>query len=150
MLSINLIAILYLVSGIFFILALRGLSSPETSRTGNLFGMTGMTIAIISTLFSVSNIEILLNNIEFILVPLLLGAFVGGFVAARIAMTAMPQLVAGFHSLVGLAAVLIAVAAFYNQNAFGSQKHFLFLFLFCLLFGFRVLKRVLLSHGIVS
>ena len=79
MLSINLIAILYLISGIFFILALRGLSSPETSRTGNLFGMTGMTIAIISTLFSVSNIEILLNNIEFILVPLLLGALVGGF-----------------------------------------------------------------------
>ena len=74
MLSINLIAILYLVSGIFFILALRGLSSPETSRTGNLFGMTGMTIAIVSTLFSVSNIEILLNNIEFIVVPLLLGA----------------------------------------------------------------------------
>ena len=103
MLSINLIAILYLVSGIFFILALRGLSSPETSRTGNFFGMTGMTIAIISTLFSVSNIEILLNNIEFIIVPLLLGALVGGFVAARIAMTAMPQLVAGFHSLVGLA-----------------------------------------------
>ena len=119
MLSINLIAILYLVSGIFFILALRGLSSPETSRTGNLFGMTGMTIAIVSTLFSVSNIEILLNNIEFIVVPLLLGALVGGFVAARIAMTAMPQLVAGFHSLVGLAAVLIAVAAFYNPSAFG-------------------------------
>ena len=118
MLSINLAAILYLISGIFFILALRGLSSPETSRTGNLFGMTGMTIAIVSTLFSVSNIEILLNNIEFIMAPLLLGALVGGFVAARIAMTAMPQLVAGFHSLVGLAAVLIAVAAFYNPSAF--------------------------------
>ena len=80
MLSVNLIAVLYLVSGIFFILALRGLSSPETSRTGNIFGMTGMTIAIISTLFSVSSIEILLNNIEFIFVPLLLGAIVGGFV----------------------------------------------------------------------
>jgi NAD(P) transhydrogenase subunit beta len=119
MLSVNLIAVLYLISGIFFILALRGLSSPETSRTGNIFGMTGMTIAIVSTLFSVSSIEILLNNIEFIFVPLLLGAIVGGFVAARIAMTAMPQLVAGFHSLVGLAAVLIAVAAFYNPSAFG-------------------------------
>src|SRR5210317_2309 len=119
MLSVNLIAVLYLISGIFFILALRGLSSPETSRTGNIFGMIGMTIAIVSTLFSVSSIEILLNNIEFIFVPLLLGAIVGGFVAARIAMTAMPQLVAGFHSLVGLAAVLIAVAAFYNPSAFG-------------------------------
>jgi len=119
MLSVNLIAILYLISGIFFILALRGLSSPETSRTGNIFGMTGMTIAIVSTLFSVSSIEILLNNIEFIAIPLLLGAIIGGFVAARIAMTAMPQLVAGFHSLVGLAAVLIAVAAFYNPSAFG-------------------------------
>ena len=119
MISVNLIAVLYLISGIFFILALRGLSSPETSRTGNIFGMTGMTIAIVSTLFSVSSIEILLNNIEFIFVPLLLGAIVGGFVAARIAMTAMPQLVAGFHSLVGLAAVLIAVAAFYNPSAFG-------------------------------
>jgi len=119
MLSVNLIAVLYLISGIFFILALRGLSSPETSRTGNIFGMTGMTIAIVSTLFSVSSIEVLLNNIEFIFVPLLFGAIVGGFVAARIAMTAMPQLVAGFHSLVGLAAVLIAVAAFYNPSAFG-------------------------------
>ena len=71
MLSVNIIAILYLISGIFFILALRGLSSPETSRTGNIFGMTGMTIAIVSTLFSVSSIEILLNNIEFIAIPLL-------------------------------------------------------------------------------
>lgn len=119
MLSVNLIAVLYLISGIFFILALRGLSSPETSRTGNIFGMTGMAVAIVSTLFSVNSIEILLNNIEFIFVPLFLGAIVGGFVAARIAMTAMPQLVAGFHSLVGLAAVLIAVAAFYNPSAFG-------------------------------
>ena len=119
MLSINIIASLYLVSGIFFILSLRGLSSPETSRTGNIFGMTGMFIAIISTLLGLESFELLLSNIEYILVPLLLGAVVGGFVAARIAMTAMPQLVAGFHSLVGLAAVLIAIAAFYNPSAFG-------------------------------
>jgi len=119
MLSINIIATLYLVSGIFFILSLRGLSSPETSRKGNIFGMTGMFIAIISTLLGLESFEILLSNIEFIIVPLLLGAIVGGFVAARIAMTAMPQLVAGFHSLVGLAAVLIAIAAFYNPSAFG-------------------------------
>jgi NAD(P) transhydrogenase subunit beta len=119
MLSINVVATLYLVSGIFFILSLRGLSSPETSRTGNIFGMTGMFIAVCSTLFGLESFEILLSNIEFIVVPLLIGAVVGGFVAARIAMTAMPQLVAGFHSLVGLAAVLIAVAAFYNPSAFG-------------------------------
>ena len=119
MLSINIIASLYLVSGIFFILSLRGLSSPETSRTGNIFGITGMFIAIVSTLLGLESFEILLANIEFILIPLLLGALVGGFVAARIAMTAMPQLVAGFHSLVGLAAVLIAIAAFYNPSAFG-------------------------------
>ncbi len=119
MLSVNVVATLYLVSGIFFILSLRGLSSPETSRTGNIFGMTGMFIAISSTLLGLESFEILLSNVEFIVVPLLLGAIVGGFVAARIAMTAMPQLVAGFHSLVGLAAVLIAVAAFYNPSAFG-------------------------------
>ena len=119
MLSINIVASLYLISGIFFILSLRGLSSPETSRTGNIFGMTGMFIAIVSTLFGLESFEILLSNIEFIIVPLLLGGIIGSFVAARIAMTAMPQLVAGFHSLVGLAAVLIAVAAFYNPSAFG-------------------------------
>tara|TARA_B100001063_G_scaffold28187_1_gene21574 strand:- start:151 stop:1560 length:1410 start_codon:yes stop_codon:yes gene_type:complete len=119
MLSINVVATLYLVSGIFFILSLRGLSSPETSRTGNIFGMAGMFIAVCSTLLGLESFEILLSNIEFIVVPLLIGAVVGGFVAARIAMTAMPQLVAGFHSLVGLAAVLIAVAAFYNPSAFG-------------------------------
>ena len=119
MLSINVVASLYLISGIFFILSLRGLSSPETSRTGNIFGMTGMFIAITSTLLGLESFEIFLSNVEYIIVPLLLGAVVGGFVAARIAMTAMPQLVAGFHSLVGLAAVLIAVAAFYNPSAFG-------------------------------
>ena len=123
MLSINIVATLYLISGIFFILSLRGLSSPETSRTGNIFGMTGMFIAITSTLLGLESFEIFLSNVEYIIVPLLLGAVVGGFVAARIAMTAMPQLVAGFHSLVGLAAVLIAVAAFYNPSAFGIGEY---------------------------
>jgi NAD(P) transhydrogenase subunit beta len=119
MLSVNIIASLYLVSGIFFILALRGLSSPETSRTGNYFGMSGMFIAIASTILGLESFEVLLSNIEFILIPLILGGIIGGFIAARIAMTSMPQLVAGFHSLVGLSAVLIAIAAFYNPSAFG-------------------------------
>lgn len=119
MISANLTAFLYLISGIFFILALRGLSSPETSRQGNFFGIAGMTIAIIVTLFSLKDMSILVNNSLFILGPIALGGIVGAFIAARIAMTAMPQLVAGFHSLVGLSAVLIAIAAFYNPSSFG-------------------------------
>ena len=119
MFSANLTASLYLVSGIFFILALRGLSSPETSRTGNLFGIIGMMLAIIVTLFSVKDITTLINNAAYILTPLIIGGLVGAIIAARIAMTSMPQLVAGFHSLVGLSAVLIAVSAFYNPNSFG-------------------------------
>jgi NAD(P) transhydrogenase subunit beta len=119
MISANLTAFLYLVSGIFFILALRGLSSPETSRKGNFFGIAGMAIAIVVTLLSLKNTSVLLNNSLFILGPIVLGGLVGAFIAARIAMTAMPQLVAGFHSLVGLSAVLIAIAAFYNPSSFG-------------------------------
>ena len=119
MISANLTAFLYLVSGIFFILALRGLSSPESSRQGNFFGIAGMTIAIVVTLLSLKDTSVLVNNSLFILGPIVLGGLVGAFIAARIAMTAMPQLVAGFHSLVGLSAVLIAIAAFYNPSSFG-------------------------------
>jgi NAD(P) transhydrogenase subunit beta len=119
MLSGNITASLYLVSGIFFILALRGLSSPETSRTGNLFGIVGMILAIVVTLLSVKDLTNLINNSVYILVPLVIGGFIGAIIAARIAMTSMPQLVAGFHSLVGLSAVLIAVSAFYNPDSFG-------------------------------
>ena len=119
MISANLTASLYLVSGIFFILALRGLSSPETSRKGNFFGIAGMAIAVVVTLLSLKDTSILINNSLFILGPIALGGLIGAFIAARIAMTAMPQLVAGFHSLVGLSAVLIAIAAFYNPSSFG-------------------------------
>ena len=119
MISPNLTAFLYLISGIFFILALRGLSSPETSRQGNFFGIAGMTIAIVVTLLSLKDMNILITNSLFILGPIALGGLIGAFIAARIAMTAMPQLVAGFHSLVGLSAVLIAIAAFYNPSSFG-------------------------------
>ncbi|MGY9007961.1 MAG: NAD(P)(+) transhydrogenase (Re/Si-specific) subunit beta, partial [Candidatus Pelagibacterales bacterium] len=119
MISANVTASLYLVSGIFFILALRGLSSPETSRKGNFFGIAGMAIAVVVTLLSLQDTNILIKNYLFILGPIALGGLVGAFIAARIAMTAMPQLVAGFHSLVGLSAVLIAIAAFYNPSSFG-------------------------------
>ena len=112
----NLAASLYLISGILFILALRGLSSPETSRQGNFFGILGMTIAIIVTFLFVN---ISFSSLLFIICSLVIGASIGTIIAYRISMTAMPQLVAGFHSLVGFAAVLVALSAFYNPEAFG-------------------------------
>ncbi len=112
----NLAASLYLISGILFILALRGLSSPETSRQGNFFGILGMTIAIIVTFLFVN---ISFSSLLFIICSLAIGGSVGTIIAYRISMTAMPQLVAGFHSLVGLAAVLVALSAYYNPEAFG-------------------------------
>jgi len=111
----NLAASLYLVSGILFILALRGLSSPETSRRGNFFGIIGMFLAILVTFVFV---DILLNSFLFTLLALAIGGSIGTVVAYRISMTAMPQLVAGFHSLVGLAAVLVALSAFHNPESF--------------------------------
>ena len=111
----SLAASLYLVSGILFILALRGLSSPETSRRGNLFGILGMILAIIVTFLS---IDIIFNSFVFVIIVFVMGGTIGTIIAYRISMTAMPQLVAGFHSLVGLAAVLVALSAFYNPQAF--------------------------------
>ena len=111
----SLAASLYLISGILFILALRGLSSPETSRRGNLFGILGMILAIIVTFLS---IDIIFNSFVFVIIVFVLGGGIGTIIAYRISMTAMPQLVASFHSLVGLAAVLVALSAFYNPQAF--------------------------------
>ena len=111
----SLAASLYLISGVFFILALRGLSSPETSRRGNFFGILGMALAIIVTFLFV---DVLFSSLLFIICVLAIGGFIGAIIAYRIPMTAMPQLVAGFHSLVGLAAVLVALSAFYNPEAF--------------------------------
>ena len=113
--SANLSAIFYLISGILFILALRGLSSPETSRQGNLFGILGMLIAITVTFLSIGNFS---NGFVYVLIFLLIGGLVGAFIAYKIPMTAMPELVAGFHSLVGLAAVFVAISAFLNPEAF--------------------------------
>jgi len=111
----NLSAIFYLISGILFILALRGLSSPETSRQGNLFGIVGMIIAISVTFLSIGNFS---SGFVYVLIFLLVGGLVGAFIAYKIPMTAMPELVAGFHSLVGLSAVFVAISAFLNPEAF--------------------------------
>ncbi|WP_265562364.1 NAD(P)(+) transhydrogenase (Re/Si-specific) subunit beta [Sphingomicrobium arenosum] len=106
--------IAYLVAGVCFILALRGLSSPESSRKGNMYGMAGMGIAVVTTLVTHE-----IASLPEILGAILIGAVIGLVTARRIAMTAMPQLVAAFHSLVGLAAVLVAAAAYSNPGAFG-------------------------------
>ena len=115
-LSSNISAALYTVSAVLFILALRGLSSPESSRRGNLYGMIGMAIAIVTTLLNL--------NLEGMALPIIggglaIGGIAGAIIARKIPMTDMPQLIAAFHSLVGLAAVLVAVAAFYSPDAFG-------------------------------
>ena len=113
--SANLLAIFYLISGVLFILALRGLSSPETSRRGNLFGIIGMAIAIGVTIVSIGNFS---TGFVFLLIFMLVGGSIGAFIAFKIPMTAMPELVAGFHSLVGLAAVFVAISAFLNPDVF--------------------------------
>ena len=108
------VALAYLISGVCFILALRGLSSPETARRGNRYGMIGMGIAVVTTLVTHD-----IASLPEILVAIAIGGVIGWVIARRIAMTAMPQLVAAFHSLVGMAAVLVGVAAYLNPQAFG-------------------------------
>ena len=115
--SSNMVAILYLISALLFIFALRGLSHPESSRTGNIFGIIGMIIAVFTTLMFKS----VLSYYE-IGAAILIGGAIGSFIALRIEMTALPQLVAAFHSLVGLAAVFVAAAAFYDPVAFNIGK----------------------------
>jgi NAD(P) transhydrogenase subunit beta len=112
--SHNLSAVAYLVASICFIMALRGLSSPVTARAGNLYGVVGMVIAIATTLASPGVLSYWM-----ILIGVLIGGSIGTVVALRIQMTALPQLVAAYHSLVGLAAVFVAAAAFYQPSAYG-------------------------------
>ncbi|WP_269715854.1 NAD(P)(+) transhydrogenase (Re/Si-specific) subunit beta [Caulobacter sp. NIBR2454] len=116
----NLAAILYLVSGVLFILALRGLSSPETSRKGNTYGMVGMAIAVfttLATLWSQGALDAI--TVGLIIAGVAVGGGVGAVIARKVPMTSMPQLVAAFHSLVGMAACLVAVAAIYTPAAYG-------------------------------
>ncbi len=109
----SIVAFSYLISAVLFILSLYGLSSPKTSRLGNYFGMAGMALAILTTLFLPQ-----VKNIFIIIIAIAIGGGIGYFIAKKVKMTAMPQLVAGFHSLVGLAAVLIAASALWLPNSF--------------------------------
>ena len=112
--SENLAAFFYLIASICFILALRGLSSPQTARIGNLYGIAGMVIAVVTTLLAPHVV-----SYGVIIVGIVIGGAVGTYIALKIQMTALPQLVAAFHSLVGLAAVCVATAAFYAPAAYG-------------------------------
>jgi len=112
--SENIAAFFYLVASVFFILALRGLSSPQTARAGNLYGIFGMVIAVVTTLLTPHIVSFWL-----IVAGILVGGAIGTYIALQIQMTALPQLVAAFHSLVGLAAVCVAAAAFTAPQEFG-------------------------------
>ncbi len=121
--SPNLVALLYLVAGVLFIQALRGLSSPDTSRRGNYLGMIGMTIAVLTTLASHPPESPLAWGL--VVGGIAIGGGIGAVIARRVPMTAMPELVAAFHSLVGMAAVLVAAGAYYAPAAFdiGTEGH---------------------------
>jgi len=123
MMSANLGALLYLVAGVLFILALRGLSSPESSRRGNMFGMIGMVIAILTTLSAHPPAGV--GAWVLVILGIAIGGGIGAVTARRVPMTAMPELVAAFHSLVGMAAVLVAAGALYAPAAFdiGTVGH---------------------------
>src|SRR5262245_2941828 len=118
--SPNLVALLYLVAGILFILALRRLSSPDSSRRGNLFGMIGMAIAVLTTLGSHPPASSLAWGL--VIGGIAIGGSIGAVIARRVPMTSMPELVAAFHSLVGMAAVLVAAGAFYAPAGFDVGK----------------------------
>ena len=118
--SADLTALCYLVAGVLFILALRGLSNPETARRGNLLGMIGMAIAIVTTL--ASHPPASFSAWVLVVVGMAIGGGAGAVIARRVPMTSMPELVAAFHSLVGMAAVLVAAGALYAPTAFGIGK----------------------------
>ncbi len=119
--SANIVALLYLASGVLFIMALRGLSSPESSRMGNIYGMIGMAIAIVTTLLQLDAPDSVVTWL-LIIAGIGIGGSLGAYIAQRIPMTAMPELVAAFHSLVGMAAVFVAAAALNAPAAFGIGR----------------------------
>ena len=114
--SANQLTLWYLLASVCFILALKGLSSPTTARRGNVFGMVGMTIAVVTTIALVAR-----GRLDLILIAMLVGGTIGAIIARRVQMTQMPELVAAMHSMVGMAAVLIAIAVVNNPGAFGEH-----------------------------
>lgn len=128
--SMNLITICYLIASVCFIQALKGLSHPTTSRRGNLFGMIGMGIAVLTTLALISRLSVqladggsLAQGVGYVLVGLLVGGSAGAIMAKRVEMTKMPELVAFMHSMIGLAAVFIAIAAVVGPQSLGIVEH---------------------------
>ena len=119
--SMNLITLLYLVASVCFIQALKGLSHPTTSRRGNAFGMIGMTIAVLTTLGLIHKLgsELAVQGIGYVIVGLLVGGTAGSIMAKHVEMTKMPELVAFMHSMIGLAAVFIAIAAVVEPQSLG-------------------------------
>ena len=119
--SMNLITVLYLVASVCFIQALKGLSHPTTSRRGNLFGMVGMAIAVLTTIGLIHKLgsELAVQGLGFVIVGLLVGGSIGTIMAKRVEMTKMPELVAFMHSMIGLAAVFIAIAAVVEPQSLG-------------------------------
>lgn len=124
--SMNLITLLYLVASVCFIQALKGLSHPTTSRRGNAFGMAGMTLAVLTTLALIHKLgsELAVQGIGYIIVGLLVGGSAGAYMAKRVEMTKMPELVAFMHSMIGLAAVFIAIAAVVEPQSLGIVATF--------------------------
>ena len=129
LMNANIAALLYLVAGVLFIMALRGLSSPESSRRGNMLGIIGMAIAIATTLAQHPPKD--LTSWVLVVGGIGLGGGIGAVIARRVPMTSMPELVAAFHSLVGMAAVLVAAGAFYAPGAFeiGAPAAFVYVVL---------------------
>ncbi|EPK5167836.1 NAD(P)(+) transhydrogenase (Re/Si-specific) subunit beta [Pseudomonas aeruginosa] len=123
--SMNLVTLLYLIASVCFIQALKGLSHPTTSRRGNLFGMVGMAIAVATTVGLVFKLgaEIATTGVGYIVVGLLIGGTAGSIMAKRVEMTKMPELVAFMHSMIGLAAVFIAIAAVVEPQSLGIVAH---------------------------
>src|SRR5258705_2938504 len=122
--SMNVVTLLYLIASVCFIQALKGLSNPKTARIGNTFGMAGMAIAILTTLALIAKQASALGSnlglgLGLVFAALIVGGAIGAFVAARVEMTKMPELVAAMHSLIGLAAVCIAYAVVSEPAAFG-------------------------------